>query len=104
MWSNRAELQSVTVFQRCYSTFIQPNFQRLSSHSRMEASLRQAASEGPGVRGSAFAMAFRFVSRSTVAYRLVVLMLECPSQWLIVTISTPACSRWTAVLWRMLCG
>ena len=34
------------------------------------------------------------MSRSTVAYRCVVVTLAWPSHWLIVTMSTPARSRW----------
>ena len=40
--------------------------------------------------GRALAIAARFVARSTAAYRFVVSTLAWPSQWLIVTRSTPA--------------
>src|SRR6266699_776089 len=49
-------------------------------------------------------MALRFISRSMIAYRLVVLRLACPSHWLIDEISTPDFSSAMAALWRMLCG
>jgi IstB-like ATP binding protein len=74
------------------------------SHSRMVAFRRQAGRRGAAPRACAFASAFRFISRSIVAYRLVVVTLACPSQCAIVGRSTPDCSRWTAVLWRRLCG
>ncbi len=68
--------------------------QSASSHSRMDASRRQAARlVGMAVRGRALARAARFISRSTATYRFVVSTLAWPSQWLIVTRSTPAWRR-----------
>src|SRR5438270_18420 len=69
-----------------------------SNHSRTDASVRQAvtAASAVPVTGPARLSASRLVSRSTVAYRFVVSTLACPSQWLIVTRSTPARRRWTA--------
>ena len=43
-----------------------------------------------GSPGSTSDIAARFVARSTAAYRFVVSTLAWPSQWLIVTRSTPA--------------
>jgi len=52
--------------------------------------------------GLTFAIACRFISRSTLAYRFVVVGLACPSRWLMVDRSTPDFSRATAVLCRRL--
>ena len=78
-----------------------PRLQRVSSHSRTVWFLRQAALREPG-KGFTRAMASRFMSRSIVAYRFVVLGLACPSHWLMVDRSTPDFSRATAALCRML--
>ena len=61
---------------------------------------RQAATADSeaSANGPTRSKALRFVSRSIAAYRLVVSTLACPSQWLIVTSSTPARRRWTAAL------
>jgi hypothetical protein len=56
------------------------SFQRLSSHVRIDASLRHKAIPGSAESmGGALSIAFRFHSRSTVAYRFVVVTLEWPS-------------------------
>src|SRR5260370_17443188 len=47
-------------------------------------------------------MALRFISRSTFAYRFVVVGLACPSKWLMVERSTPDFRSATAVLCRTL--
>src|SRR6476659_7131504 len=74
-----------------------------SSHSRTDWLRRQ---EGllRWPTGFSLAIARRFISRSIVAYRFVVLGLECPNHWLIAVRSTPEARSATAVLWRMLCG
>src|SRR5438093_856320 len=66
--------------------------QRASNHSKTEASVRQAVTvdSETAATGPARSRAWRFVSRSIAAYRLVVSTLACPSQWLMVTRSTPA--------------
>src|SRR5205085_6809956 len=78
-------------------------FQRFSSHSRTVSLVRQAALREPA-RGLTRLIAARFMSKSIVAYRLVVVGLACPSHWLMVERSTPDLSRATAVLCLMLCG
>ena len=77
--------------------------QRLSNHFKTVSLVRQLALRGPPT-GFTRLMASRFMSRSMVAYRFVVVGLACPSHWLIVDRSTPDFKRATAVLWRMLCG
>ena len=80
--------------------FITLTLHRASSHAKMDASVRHNAAPLSVVWSIAWAcsMAFRFISRSVVAYRLVVVTLAWPSHWLIVRMSTPARSRCTAVL------
>jgi hypothetical protein len=53
---------------------------KASNHSRIVVSCRQALMPDVWLAmGLALSMASRFISRSTVAYRLVVLTLACPS-------------------------
>jgi len=54
--------------------------------------------------GSQAARAFALMARSVSAYILVVSSETCPSHALIVLRSTPARSRWVAVVWRIVCG
>ena len=58
----------------------------------------------PSINGLAFSIAWRFISRSIVAYLLVVFTLACPNQLAIVLRSTPDLRRWIAVLCLMLWG
>ena len=53
---------------------------------------------------SQFTSALAFISKSTSAYTLVVLMDTWPSHARIVLMSTPARSRWVAVVWRIVWG
>ena len=53
---------------------------------------------------SHFTSALAFISRSTSAYTLVVLRHTWPSQARMVLMSTPARSRWVAVVWRIVWG
>ncbi len=53
---------------------------------------------------STLASALAFMSRSTSAYTLVVSSETCPSHARMVLMSTPARSRWTAVICLMTCG
>jgi hypothetical protein len=66
-------------------------FYKASSHAKMEASERHNAVPSSVLWLIAWAcsMALRFISRSVVAYRLVVVTLACPSHWLIVRIVDP---------------
>ena len=77
--------------------------QSLSNHSKTVSLVRHAALRDPAM-GFTLLMASRFMSRSMVAYRFVVVGLAWPSHWPMVDRSTPDFSRATAVLWRMLCG
>jgi hypothetical protein len=58
----------------------------------------------PAAPGEQAANAFALASRSTSAYRFVVLMLACPNHPRIVLISTPARRRCVAVECRIVCG
>src|SRR5437016_9412053 len=62
---------------------------------------RQAATADSeaSANGPTRSKALRFVSRSIAAYRLVVSTLACPSQWLIVTSTTPSLRNWTVGPW-----
>ena len=75
--------------------------QRLSSHFKPLSLIRREAL-GAAEAGLSRSIASRFMSRSMLAYRAVVVGLECPSHWLIVDRSTPAFNSATAVLGRML--
>jgi hypothetical protein len=78
--------------------------QRFSSHCKTLSLVRLPVLQEDAI-GFKRVIASRFMARSSVAYRLVVVALACPSHWLTVTDrSTPDFSRATAVLWRMLCG
>src|SRR5580658_7246630 len=74
--------------------------QRFSSHCKTVSLVRQAVLREAAI-GLTRLIASRFMSRSRVAYRLVVVGLACPSHWLMVDRSTPDFSRATAVLWRL---
>src|SRR5580698_9912726 len=77
--------------------------QRFSSHCNTVSRARRLVLREAAI-GFTRLIASRFMSRSSVAYRLVVVGLACPSHWLMVERSTPDFSRATAVLCRMLCG
>src|SRR6266699_4994798 len=73
---------------------------RDSSQSRIVPSFAHGARDFRAT-GVTFSMAFRFISRSTFAYRFVVVGLAWPSMWLMVERSTPDARSATAVLCRM---
>ena len=67
-----------------------PQSYKDSNHVKIVASARQGARGEPvSAIGVTLLMASRWMSRSTVAKRFVVLMLAWPNHWLIVAMSTP---------------
>ena len=71
-----------------------------SNQSRIVWSLLQGVRDWVGT-GLTRMIARRFISRSTFAYRYVVVGLACPSMWLMADRSTPDLRSATAVLCRL---
>ena len=91
MWSRNVKTALRSGRRRFSTPHNHGRGQRDCNHSSTELSVRHVVMLDSAVpaTGPARSRALRLVSRSTAAYRFVVSTLACPSQWLMVTRSTP---------------